>query len=83
MSDTEIDLLETVKIYKNSKIVHCHSLDMDDHILSLTEVKTQFHVHTAVHFMPFLTQVHAALHPVLQPHVMFLEISTGHTVEYP
>ena len=43
-SDTEIDLLRTVKnIYKNSKIVHRHSLDMDDHILSLTEIKTHFH----------------------------------------
>ena len=48
MSDTEIDLLETVKKYKNSKIVHCHSLDMDDHILSLTEVKTHFHCHDSL-----------------------------------
>ena len=32
MPDTETDTLEPSKMYENSKIVHCHSLEMDVHI---------------------------------------------------
>ena len=32
ITDTETDTLEPSKMYENSKIVHCHSLEMDIHI---------------------------------------------------
>ena len=35
MSDTETDPLEPSKNIENSEKIHCHSLDMDVHILLL------------------------------------------------